>query len=422
MKRRILTLGALLLTGTFSLFAQQGRTCGTDAPCPEFETWMQQIIAARMADPTVHPDAIYTIPTIVHVIHNGESVGTGLNLSQNQINSQYDVLNEDFRKTNADFSTVCPSAFQSVAADCEINFCKALRNPSGVSLSQPGIDRINRNTAGFTAPPYSMSYCTSTIKPQTIWDPTRYLNVWVTDLSGGLLGYATFPAGSTLTCIPSPVETASNSGVVCLYTAFGRIGNLIPQYNRGRSATHEIGHWLGLRHIWGDASCGSDCVTDTPTQSTSNFGCPNFPQVTCSNGPNGDMWCNYMDYTDDPCMVMFTNGQKTRVQACMANGTYRAPLSNSTVCTPLSTDELYYENNFAVYPNPSKGLIHISSAFTENNLKVCVYNMIGEKVADIGKVADKEFTIRLEGMPAGLYIIEFNNGYHVSTQKVTIEK
>lgn len=155
------------------------------------------------------------------------------------------------------------------------------------------------------------------------WPRDQYLNLWVCDLSGGLLGYAQFPGGA-----------AATDGVVCDYQYFGTIGSSAP-FNKGRTATHEVGHWLNLYHIWGDdgtACTGSDLVADTPNQADENYGCPVFPAVSCSNGPNGDMFMNYMDYTDDACMNMFTAGQKAREQALFATGGARVALLSSLGC------------------------------------------------------------------------------------------
>ncbi len=133
---------------------------------------------------------------------------------------------------------------------------------------------------------------------------SSYLNIWVGNLGGGLLGYAQFPGGA-----------AATDGVVLLNGTVGGPGALgtAAPYNRGRTATHEIGHWLNLRHIWGDSNCGNDFVADTPTQQAAlNFGCPSFPQISCSNGPNGEMYMNYMDYTDDACMYMFSDRSRNK--------------------------------------------------------------------------------------------------------------
>lgn len=339
MKKKLLFISAAVCMFFGSVNAQ--RTCGTQMPGPEFEAWLQQVMQQNESSKTAA--TIYNIPVVVHVIHNGTSIGSGLNLSQAQIQSQIDVLNEDFRNLNADGANV-PSAFQSLRADCEINFCLALVDPNGNTLAEPGINRINRNTMGWTAPPYSMSYIDNTIKPATIWNPSNYLNMWVTDLSNGLLGYATFPAGSTLTGLSSPYGSSTTDGVVILYNAFGRVGNVSAPYNKGRTATHEVGHWLGLRHIWGDEpNCSADdYVTDTPQQKGENYGCPSYPQTTqsggrCSTSDPSSMFMNYMDYTDDACMYMFTTGQKARVQTCMANGTYRSNLTASAAIRCNST-------------------------------------------------------------------------------------
>lgn len=317
------------------------RQCGTGELPLEYETWL----AAKMKEPNANKmQVVYTIPVVVHVIHNGTNVGVNQNISDAQINSQIAVLNEDYRRLNPD-TTSTPSVFGAVAADCEINFCLAQRDPSGNPTN--GIDRINRNTQGWTAPPYTKTYIDGTIKPASIWDPTQYLNIWVVpDYSSSgsqLLGHATFPLNSTLTGLTGNYGTATNDGVVVWYKSFGRVGTLDALYNKGRTATHEIGHWLGLRHIWGDANCGNDYVSDTPTQQTANYGgqnppypCPSFPLVTCANGPNGDMWMNYMDYCYDKCLNMFTTGQKSRMQIAMANGTYRAPLATSQGCNAPS--------------------------------------------------------------------------------------
>jgi hypothetical protein len=307
-------------------------------PGPEFETWLQQKMVEMQNSGAKMNNVVYNIPVIVHVINNGEAIGSGTNISVAQIQSQIEVLNEDYRKLNTDASSV-PSVWQSIAADCEINFCLATVNPQGQALTTPGIDRVNRNTMGWTAPPYSMSYIDATIKPATIWNPSNYLNMWVMNLGNGLLGYATFPGGTGLTGLSAPYGTTTDDGVVILYTAFGRTGNVSAPYNKGRTATHEVGHWLGLRHIWGDSNCGNDYVTDTPTQQGPNYaGCPSFPKVSCSNGPNGEQWMNYMDYVTDACMYMFSAGQKSRMQTAMAAGTLRMNLNNSaaTVCSSSS--------------------------------------------------------------------------------------
>jgi len=187
-----------------------------------------------------------------------------------------------------------PAAFSGITADVQIEFCLAQRTPAGLSTN--GIVRKSTTVTSFSS---NDNVKRTANGGDDAWDATKYLNIWVCNLGGGLLGYAQFPGGAV-----------STDGVVINHTAFGNTGTATAPYGLGRTATHEVGHWLNLRHIWGDASCGSDLVSDTPTQQTSNYGCPTYPRVTCSNGPAGDMFMNYMDYTNDACMYAFTNGQK----------------------------------------------------------------------------------------------------------------
>lgn len=320
--------------------------CSTISPGDEWDAGFNKLVQHYAEELAAGKSsaANYTIAVVYHIIHNNETVGgaNSYNLSQAQINSQTNVLNADYAGTNSDISLV-PSTFTAVkAGNCNITFCMALKDPSGNTLTEPGIDRINRSTKGWTAPPYTSGYIDGTIKPNSIWDPTKFLNIWACNLGGGLLGYATFPAASGLTGIPGSLGTATTDGVVLLGSALGNTGfQSTSQYNKGRSGTHEVGHWLGLRHIWGDGNCtATDYCNDTPPAEGSHFGCiaptPPYHTTNCTgNTTTGEMTMNYMDYTDDACMYMFSNDQRTRMQTCMANGTYRAPLTNnsSTYCS-----------------------------------------------------------------------------------------
>ena len=313
------------------------RTCGTGILPDDYEQWLQPLIQDYQIQQLLNRNSsaavVINIPVVVHVISSGSAVGTGTNISVAQVNSQIAALNEDFRRLNAD-TAILPAPFKAISADVEINFCLAQTSPTGALTT--GINRINYNTAGFTAPPYQKTYIDATIKPATIWNPNNYLNLWVVgDMYSGpdqLLGYATFPASSGVPGLFAPFGTATTDGVVCWYKCFGRVGSLDPSYNKGRTTTHEIGHWMGLRHIWGDGNCATDYCSDTPTQQTANFTCPTYPQVTCNNGPNGDMFYNYMDYCPDACLVAFTATQKTRIQTVMANSPIRVALGQSTTC------------------------------------------------------------------------------------------
>ncbi len=322
----LLASAALLSSVSFAQTSQ--RNCGTmphleflKSQDPHLEAKMNSIEAQTANFIQQHAamktaGTVVNIPVVVHVVYNT----TAQNISDAQIKSQIDVLNEDFRKLNAD-KVNTPSAFSSLAADVEINFCLASKTPAGAATT--GIVRKSTTATSFVDDD-KVKY--SSYGGDDAWNSSQYLNLWVCNLGNGLLGYAQFPGGA-----------AATDGVVILYSAFGRTGTVYSPYNKGRTATHEVGHWLNLRHIWGDASCGSDLVSDTPTQQTSNYGCPTYPHRTCSNTTSGDMFMNYMDYTDDGCMNMFTAGQKTRMQALFASGGSRVSLLSSPGCGSTTT-------------------------------------------------------------------------------------
>jgi hypothetical protein len=332
-----------LINGTIysqpNLDPNKGRTCATETPSAEWikgfnksvEKYKSNLQAGKAQQP-----APWVIPVVVHIVHNGQAVGVGDNISQAQVIDQINILNADFAGTGFNNGNA-PAAFAGVKADCQITFCLAVKDPTGGILPEPGIDRIDRNAKGWTNGPYATAYINATIKPNTIWDPTRYCNMWVMNLGGGLLGYATFPAGISLTGVAGG-GNATNDGVVMLNTAFGSIGTATPApYNKGRTTTHELGHWLGLIHTWGDdggACTGNDFCNDTPNSANSVFGCPALPFLdACATAAPGAMIMNFMDYTDDACMYMFTNDQRTRMHTAMTQGTYRSLLGTHGLCS-----------------------------------------------------------------------------------------
>jgi hypothetical protein len=261
--------------------------------------------------------ASITIPVVFHIVYNNATQ----NISDAQIQSQMAVLNADFARLNADTSNT-PAAFKPIAADCQIQFCLAQRTPT--SAASTGIERRSTTVTQFSVTGDSVKY--TNLGGLNIWDRNKYLNIWVCSLNGGLLGYAQVPGG-----------TANSDGVVINYTALGTIGTAAYPYNKGRTATHEVGHWLNLQHVWGDDDgfcTGSDQVADTPNQGGENYGCPNYPSPSCSN--TSDIFMNYMDYTDDECMNIFTQGQKARMQALFAAGGFRASLATSDGCVPVT--------------------------------------------------------------------------------------
>ncbi len=322
-----------LITAFYSANAQNpafpNRGCGTQAPSQQWESHFQQLIQQYIQQ---HPELIqeinqktinhsnqiqanYTIPVIIHLIHGGQAVGTYPNLANGQLVSQIQVLNEDFAGIGYNTSTYPSNAFVNYAAplpaankdgngrvkiaNTGIQFCLATKDTLGNILPEPGIHRVNYNTlpaltgtftsknpaaSVYNTPSKFQGFINGYIKKNTVWNVSKYLNIWVTDeySTVGLLGYATFPPLSGLTGIPGSTGTATTDGFWCWAKAFGS-KNIYPSgtydatYYLGRTCTHEIGHWLGLRHIWGDGTCATDYCTDTPPAQTANYGCPTYP-------------------------------------------------------------------------------------------------------------------------------------------------
>jgi hypothetical protein len=242
---------------------------------------------------------LITIQVVVHVVAKTDEE----NISDEQIESQIEVLNQDYRGKNADRSKV-PDAWAGLAADPNLQFALATKDPKGKPTN--GITRVQTTRDSFGTGDSVKTKAGGGTPP---WATDRYLNLWVCNLGEGLLGYAQFPGG--------PART---DGVVILYTAFGTKGAAADPFNLGRTATHEVGHYLNLRHIWADSNdcSGSDQVSDTPRAQMPNYGKPDFPHISCNNGPNGDMFMDYMDYVDDAAMFMFTQGQAARMNATLA--------------------------------------------------------------------------------------------------------
>ena len=309
--KNILTL---LLTNCILLLNAQDR-CGTEAYTLQLmERHPQYKIAKKKVNSEtekwIHQHANYsvktiiTIPVVVHVVWKTNTQ----NISDSQIESQIDVLNKDYRRANID-QIMTPSIWQDIAADCEIEFCLAKIDPNGNPSN--GINRVETAHGQFGM---NTDIHTTSAGGANDWPNDDYLNIWVCDLGSGLLGYASPPSNFI----------GDGDGLVIGYRYFGTSGSVQSPYNKGRTATHEIGHWLNLDHIWGWGSCGNDQVSDTPTQEQENYSCPGFPSVSIcddpqtqgvieDNAPNGDMFMNYMDYVNDACMNMFTNGQKARM-------------------------------------------------------------------------------------------------------------
>lgn len=308
----------------------------------QFENWLAPKIKEFREKKAMGrvEDNIIQIPVVVHVIHDGDAYGVDENITDSQVQSQLTVMTEDFRRMMG-----TPGYNDSaVGADVGIEFVLAKQTPDGCPTN--GINRVNMGKES-----WSEDDIDAVVKPSTIWDPEQYMNMWsIIFTRTDLLGYAQFPSGSSLDGLNNDMGPASSDGVVCRFNSFGSVDyddgtfHLTAPYNHGRTMTHEVGHYLGLRHIWGDGDCSvDDYVTDTPLASQPNRGCPVIDTCTEEDEtePLYDMVQNYMDYTNDECMNIFTEGQKERILTVLANSPRRVGLVTSNKDeepTPVDND------------------------------------------------------------------------------------
>ncbi|MBS1735441.1 MAG: T9SS type A sorting domain-containing protein [Bacteroidetes bacterium] len=342
-------------------------------------------------------DEVIIVPVVVHILYNNSTQ----NISDEQVNSQINILNADYRRLNSDTSNT-PNVFKKVAADSRIVFCLAKVDPDGYKTT--GIVRKYTKEPLFLADD-QMKY--SNKGGDNAWDATKYLNIWVCNLFGRTLGYAQMPGGNLLT-----------DGVVIKYNTFGNIGAVSAPYNKGRTATHEIGHWLGLKHTWGDTDCGDDGIYDTPPQKAANTGCANFPHISsCSINEYGDMFMNFMDLSDDQCMNLFTIGQKQEMRGLFAKGNSKNSFLDNDLCdgSNAQAGPVYggdgNKPDIQIYPNP------IQNQFTIYSAKP---NLLSGKIAKIYTITGKLILmetlktqtnqIDLKIVSKGLYFLRIEGG------------
>lgn len=398
-------MGCVFATLVSPLFSQAPDRCGTmqhldwkEQNNPRYASQMEEVEEQARLWLESHRDlaggGVITIPTVVHVVWTDPDQ----NITDAQVLSQMDVLNADFRRLNADTTLTRPE-FDSLAADFEVEFCLATTDPNGNSTT--GIVRTNSPNGGqlfgFFGPQDDVkSASTGGVDP---WPTDQYLNIWVCNLLPILAGYAQFPG-----------EDPNTDGVVIGYNFFGTTGTVTSPYNKGRTTTHEIGHWLGLRHIWGDGDCTmDDFVFDTPGADNNNSGgCFNVVN-SCPDSPYDydDMVENYMDYSNDSCMNMFTEGQKSRAWSFI--NTDRASLFNSQGCSLAVDleDAQFVRDPFTIYPNPASESVFLAwEGDPALDVEYSIFNAIGQQVRlQKGTFGERKTEINLSELPSGTYFV-----------------
>ena len=411
----------------------------------QFGCSTNQLCASLQVELRYIPRPVITIPVVVHVLHKGEAIGTGTNISIAQIQSQIDVLNQDFRRLNSNV-LLSPAPFRGTSDDPLIQFCLAQQKPDGTPTN--GIMRYleptqqQLATEGFPADLQCLNRAAIEYsKSITIWNRDKYLNIWVSDklkqlpstvfgtvnntlenqgcnFISNLLGYAQFPGGNQLF-----------DGVWVTCSAFGTTGNVIPPYNLGRTAVHEVGHWLNLRHTWGndpqpDLLCNEadpefdDLVFDTPKQSKDSEGCSTFPSTDlCSPLFPGIMFMNHMDYSVDNCRSIFTYGQTIRMDAALFN--QRTSLLTSPGCLPSTLGQYEFENKkIELFPNPTSSKVYFDNS-NFNFKEVAIYNYLGQEVTKTSfsnNINNQE--IDMSNLATGVYVLKFSDGATSKSVKV----
>ncbi len=394
-------LAIILLTGIFSINLNAQDRCASHTYQQNQVSRanirsVEEFITRSVAESRITAGVI-KIPVVIHNLYHYPAE----KITDQQVQNQLEILNACFRRRNAD-TVNTPAVFKSLAADIEIEFALARSDSRGRSTS----GTIRKYT------PIKLWSSDDKVKFNSemgddAWDSRSYLNIWVCNLDR-LAGYASFPGGP-----------AEKDGIVIDFDAFSSTDH--SGYTMGKTAVHETGHWLGLKHLWGDELCGDDLVDDTPRQASYTPGCPTKIRITCGNGPNGDMYMNYMDFTSDACLNMFTTGQKNRMRSLFNAGGPRAELLNSKGFNSPTIFESPVEQpdpkwlHVQLYPNPAQNEISLDLSYDSRWMgnMVRITNVMGQPVMNV-QINAKLFRVNITSLKPGIYFI--------SSQKADGEK
>ncbi len=376
-----------------------------------FEEWISKVEKQEIARTAVDEQSLYVLPVVIHILHNGEPIGEGRNLSDERIQSQMNILNSDYGKAEGTpgFNT------HPAGVDTRIRFCLATTDPNGQPTN--GIVRVNTNRDAF-----DFTNDNAVLKGFSFWDPDKYLNIWVAKFSGNqYIGYAQYPFIQPLWSdslpFPQPVPDVQPDGVVAEYRVFGNVpsgqSGPFPSYNKGRTVTHEIGHYLGLLHTWGDGfGCsdpnGTDYCEDTPKQGEFTSGCPST-RASCEAG-TPVMKENYLDYTNDVCMNIFTNDQKKRMRIVMRNCLRRKTLLlNPITCEFVTDTPIKIKENKNIQfgykdKNSFSGQWVVEAPDGMTLESIVVFDYMGKEISVPLQKSSNAIILNVQGLAGGIYM------------------
>ncbi len=379
MKHRFLFLPLL---GIYFASSAQQAPCGILPQAIDHAKIDQQLQGASKSQATL------VVPVVFHIVWNTAVQ----NIHDSMIFQQLAIMNNDFQRKNAD-TVNTPSAFQAASGGMDIVFCLAQRTPSGQATN--GILRVQTSNASFASPTsYSVPdpVKRTNMNGSDSWDPTKYLNIWICNLTG-----------STAYSAPPGNFMPQDDGVVCHYMHTGKTYNY--PYGLGRSIVHEIGHFFCLKHIWGDdsgACTGTDWIGDTPNQANFSTNCPTFPKTdACTGTSPGVMFMNYMDYSEDGCRNMFSKGQVAYMNSCI--NTFHTGYLSSNGCVPVGIAEKAAADEVEIVAQ--NGMLKVSAKQTVIS-ELRLYNSLGQMLRAQNGNAAKSLEIPVRGLPPGVCIVE----------------